>query len=73
MLQAILNQQAIDKLTRVSDFIKKADKFEANQMTCMTLRECLNSRVSIDDMNSEELKSFEDQLIKSFRNFQWVK
>ena len=56
-----------------AELIKAAAKFEANQMTNKTIRECLNSRIAIDEMNDKELNDFQDDLITTFKYFNWLK
>lgn len=66
-LQNTLNQQAINKLTTVANLISNANKESANTMRNIVLREMLNSRIAIDFMTSDNLKSFENSLIEIFK------
>lgn len=72
-IQATLDGQAINKLPKIAELIKAAAKFEANQMTNKTIRNCLNSRIAIDKMNDKELNDFQDDLITTFKYFNWLK
>lgn len=71
MLQATLNNQAINKLPKIAELIKLAAKFEANQMTNRTMRELLSSEVALDNMNDEQLGEFQIDLINIFKHFGW--
>jgi len=66
-----LDQLALDLLPTISDLIKKAPKFEANQMRCFTLREINNSIIPLNDMGSL-VDAFEGFLILSFEHKGWI-
>ena len=72
-IQSILNQEAIDFLPAIKELMNNANKFEANQMRCLTLRKCGNLNKSLIDMTDSEIKEFEDDLISIFKFHEWIK
>lgn len=70
-IQTTLNNQAINKLPKITELIKSAAKFEANQMTNRTIRELLSSEVALDNMNDEQLHEFQVDIINIFKHFGW--
>lgn len=65
-LQSQLNVQAINSLTKVKAFIASADQFERNQMINLTLQRFNSSFVPVSEMTTQQLSSFEEELLISF-------
>lgn len=72
-LQSELDQEAIDMLPKIKTEIKKAASFEANEMLCRTLRECMNSKIAMNSMNSEQLEKFQQDLLEIFEYNNWIR
>lgn len=72
-IQSQLDNESLKKLTQVSEVINNAEAFERNQMINAALRAMMNSTTAIDDMNDDQLKKFEADLIESFKFKEWIK
>jgi len=72
-MQAIFDNYALDKLPLVRLAITQADNFESNQMRQYALREICNSKISLDQMNQEQIHFFSRDLIKVFEEKNWIK
>lgn len=59
-------------LSKITFLIERAEKFEANQMTCRAIQECGNSKIAIDEMTDIQLEEFENELIDTFKFFNWI-
>lgn len=75
-LQSQFDQEAIDMLPKVKAEIEKAEKFEANQMRYKTIQACCNAsqnyRCAIAFMSSDELEKFQNDLLASFKHYNWI-
>ena len=73
-LQAIFDQQLIDKLALIKNIIDTHhDDFCINQIRILTLREALNTIKPIYKMSDTELEDFQNRLIEQFKYKGWVK
>ena len=71
-LQAILDQECIDYLPKIKDILVDSDLFSSNQIMQLTLREAMNSRIAIINMNKDQLDKFQDNLINVFKINGWL-
>lgn len=71
-LQTQLNADVLAYLPAIKNIIKEAEAFEANQMSVVTFRECMNSNKAIDQMNAHELLNFQARLIRRFEFSGWI-
>lgn len=71
--QSQLNKESLAKLSKVAKLISNVEKFEANQMEQAVLRAMMNSRIAFDSMTSQEQEEFENNLIESFKEKNWIK
>jgi len=65
-VQSQLNNDAISKLSTVSQEIKESNSFDANQMINLVLREFNNSRIAFDDMTKAQKATFEANILSIF-------
>jgi serine/threonine-protein kinase RIO1 len=65
-IQSQLNNDAISKLSTVSEEIKNANAFDANQMIYLVLQEFNNSKIAFDDMNRAQKAEFEANILSIF-------
>ena len=66
-IQSILSNHAIDMLPKIKDLItSKSDQARSN-LVSITLRACMNSRISLDDMNESQKEEFQNNLIETFK------
>ena len=65
-LQFQLNNDAISKLSTVSQEIKESDSFDANQMIDLVLKEFNNLKIAFDDMSRSEKAGFEVYILSIF-------
>lgn len=72
-IQAQFNNQAILKLTRLNDVIKQASQHNASQIKAIALREIMNSKICLDDMNKNQLNEFEVTLLNQLKFKQLIK
>ena len=70
-IQAILDEQAIERLPLIARVIKQAPPFEANQMRCYALKEINNNTLSLDEMSPNMLDAFEGYLTTMFSFKGW--
>jgi len=67
MLQAVLNNECIDKMPLVKKYMEQTvSRHSRNQIRVIALHKAMNSLVSINSMTPIELKSFQIELIKEF-------
>lgn len=71
-IQAIFDQEVIDMLPIIKELITQSNKFEANQIRCRTIKECLNSCKALANMSLAELQEFQNKLIATFKHFEWI-
>jgi hypothetical protein len=71
-IQSELDQQAINLLSKVSQAIADANKFESNQMRCYALRAINNTRSCLADKTESEINTFDTNLIKLFKEKNWI-
>lgn len=72
MIQQQFDKAALNCLPRIITLIKNAASFESNQMRCKALYCIMDSIKAITDMCPEEIKSFEDELIRIFKYKEWI-
>tara|TARA_Y100000310_G_C20682689_1_gene816947 strand:+ start:2701 stop:2970 length:270 start_codon:yes stop_codon:yes gene_type:complete len=72
-IQSKFNQELIDSLPKIKKIIEASSFFEANQITCFTLRKANNSRKAVNIMTAKEKKQFQEYLISAFKFHEWVK
>jgi len=72
-LQAQIDEWAINLLPRIKKLIRKAERFEANQMYCYALRKCANNNKALEEMNKKEIIIFQKSLVKAFKFNEWIK
>lgn len=65
-LQAQLDDEAIEQLTRVTALMIKADKRTRHNMASVALREILSSRIPLNEMTQKQKEVFENNIIESF-------
>jgi len=71
-IQSQLNNQAISKLSKISNQIKYTEFHERNQIINYTLRAINNSRIAIDEMTAEQLEIFQNDLMNVFSHKNWI-
>lgn len=72
-IQGKFNSDAIKMIPRVREHIIKADNFESNQMECLAIKEMLNLYTPLSEMNDSEISNFENELISTFKFYNWIK
>ncbi len=70
--QGMLNQIALEAIDFQSLAKLAKNEFSLNQMKYKALHEMLNSRIAIDDMNDNQLKSFKADLKSIFKYHEWI-
>ena len=71
-LQARFNKEAIGLLPEIKKLLVEANSFSYSQIYCYTIREVLNSPMSISYMSKKQIKKFEDKLIQEFKYYNWI-
>lgn len=71
-MQAIFDNQALDKLPLIRLALKTANNFEANQMRVYTLREIYNSQIALDQMSEDQIQNFSRSLLEIYREKKWI-
>ena len=71
-IQSQLNNEAINCLPKIKTLIENAASFEANQMSNYANNEMMNSYKSVNSMTSEELDSFQCEIIETFKFKDWI-
>lgn len=72
-IQSQLDKDALNKLPIISHAIENASTFEANQMRYVTLRECMNGHISLDEMSETQIRKFEQGLMERFKYNDWIR
>ena len=71
-MQAIVDNEALNKLPLIKLALKTANNFEANQMRVYTLREICNSLIPLDQMTDNQKQNFSRLLLEIFRSKKWI-
>lgn len=71
-LQFIFHKELFELLPRISSLINTADKFNANQIVCATVRAAMNSVTSVLNMTANQQEEFQSNLIDTFKAKNWV-
>ncbi len=66
-IQSHLNIQALQLLPLTHNAILEAPEHSANQISSFALREIMNSRPSLAEMNKKQLNKFDDDLISALK------
>lgn len=72
-IQSQLNDDAFSYIPKIVDLIREQSIFERNQIIERSLRAMLSTTISMSEMNAEELKKFENDLIETFKYQGWIK
>lgn len=72
ILQSQLNQNTINFTKKIKALINMSADFEANQMSCYTRQVLFNVSSSINEMTTLQGKRFENDLIETFKNKNWI-
>jgi hypothetical protein len=71
-LQAALDNEAIELLSKIKEILLTAKTFEYSQILARTLRETCNSNIALIDMIPTQINKFEEKLIETFKFFKWI-
>ena len=72
-IQNILNDESFTYIPNVLNLIKGQQKFEKNQMIEHCLKKMLSSTISVAKMTHDQIKKFENDLIETFKFYEWIK
>ena len=72
-IQTQFNQEALNMLPNVMKEVALMDSHNENQARNYILRECMNSITPIISMTQSQLEAFQDELIRIFIYFRWIK
>ena len=66
-LQSQLDNELFEFIPKIHDLIKKAQKFESDQMQNSALREAMNTKIPVCNMNKKQIDEFEEHLMIIFK------